>query len=209
MSNSGYPTTPLAQHGYTPYSNPDMPYPLAVSTGQTPAQHSLYSENDPSSTGLDHVSGTSNAADPKTRLRKACDSCSTRKVKVSWNASLETCLEDWSCITGDPKLTRHLRLDSAMNMALRVEPVPPSRFRAPSTAQAVVGDLPINTLRPSRNADSMTLLPARASPRLARQPMPPRLLRPLPSTKFCRASPSVRSIFYSCSSTTTSPISIR
>ncbi|MCJ1249531.1 hypothetical protein MMC30_006757 [Trapelia coarctata] len=85
MSNSAYPSTPLQQHGYTHYSNPDNPYPLAaLTTGQTPAEHSIYSEHDPSSTaphGADHVSRTPSAADAKTRLRKACDSCSTRKVK--------------------------------------------------------------------------------------------------------------------------------
>lgn len=87
MSNSLYPATPLQQHGYTPYSTPGDPYPLAaLSTGQTPAEHSIYSEHDPSSTaahGADRVSGTPGASDAKTRLRKACDSCSTRKVKVS------------------------------------------------------------------------------------------------------------------------------
>ncbi|MCJ1399289.1 hypothetical protein MMC11_002491 [Xylographa trunciseda] len=65
---------------YTQYPSP---YSLS-STGQTPAEHSIYAETDPNTRSPYeelHASPTSRGSDVKSRLRKACDSCSIRKVK--------------------------------------------------------------------------------------------------------------------------------
>ncbi|MCJ1378022.1 hypothetical protein MMC17_001118 [Xylographa soralifera] len=66
------------------YAQYPSPYSLS-STGQTPADHSIYAEIDTNTTKSPyeepHTSATSPGSDVKSRLRKACDSCSVRKVR--------------------------------------------------------------------------------------------------------------------------------
>ncbi|MCJ1471717.1 hypothetical protein MMC13_000357, partial [Lambiella insularis] len=85
-----YPPAPLQQQNYSQYPSP---YSVsALSTGQTPGEHGLYVQADPApasnpnlTAGFpyaeEHASGPTGQSDIKARLRKACDSCSTRKVK--------------------------------------------------------------------------------------------------------------------------------
>ena len=87
MSASAYPSAPL---NYPDIPHPSYPYP-PHSTGQTSVEHSLYS-NDDGHNGHSalpaqlprHVTGATDGPDARTRLRKACDSCSHRKVKVNY-----------------------------------------------------------------------------------------------------------------------------
>lgn len=71
------------------------------------------------------------------RLRKACDSCSIRKVKVPSIRDTLNC----------PMLTRC----SAMRQARRVEPAYPSRYRAPLTVPVADEDHPTDMPKTSRS----------------------------------------------------------
>ena len=87
MSASAYPSAPL---NYPDIPHPTYPYPPHP-TGQTSVEHSLY-PNDEGQNGHSAlparlpqpVAGATDGPDARTRLRKACDSCSHRKVKVDY-----------------------------------------------------------------------------------------------------------------------------
>jgi hypothetical protein len=110
MSVNGYgpATAALQPYGYTHSSTSADPYPLAgltsagglTAAGQTPADHGIYEDhgqdvatdgtgiqrgNNLGEQGAPSVGGGNGVIDKdaKARLRKACDSCSVRKVKVS------------------------------------------------------------------------------------------------------------------------------
>ena len=85
MATSAYSAMPLQQPPAN-YAQYPSPYSLP-STGPTSAEHSIYAETDTNTTKLPHeephASATRRESDVKSRLRKACDSCSIRKVRVS------------------------------------------------------------------------------------------------------------------------------
>ena len=95
MSPSPYPPIPdgpLHHNQYPAFHSPinNNPYPLSsLSTGQTPEEHHeqlAYPQSDQNGNGSiqrnEPTSTVSTGTDNKARLRKACDSCSIRKVKV-------------------------------------------------------------------------------------------------------------------------------
>ncbi|MCJ1421575.1 hypothetical protein MMC32_007939 [Xylographa parallela] len=83
MATSAYSAMPLQQPPAN-YAQYPSPYSLP-STGPTSAEHSIYAETDTNTTKLPHeephASATRRESDVKSRLRKACDSCSIRKVR--------------------------------------------------------------------------------------------------------------------------------
>ena len=98
------------------------------------------------------------------RLRKACDSCSIRKVKVS--AARE--------LLGPARaLADHGH--SATRPARRVEPVSPSRSHAPLNAPAAAGAPPIDTPKPSRSGASTSPTRTLATRRPSLRPTLPTL----------------------------------
>ena len=95
MAASVFPyTLPQDHHFMYTYSNPNVQYP-SLSTEETAGDHPVYHDMPrmPASNGSSAVTSPTDGAshggtagnspgDGKVRLRKACDSCSIRKVKV-------------------------------------------------------------------------------------------------------------------------------
>ena len=120
------------------------------------------------------------------RLRKACDSCSVRKVKVGAVAKHK--LRFFSDLT---------RVNSAMNPDLHAKRVSPWRYHVPSKDQAKGVARPIAWPSPSRN--SVLNLPLlQVIPFLRRPHMPPIPSHLSPSSKSSRPMPSARGQSYNC-----------
>jgi hypothetical protein len=116
----------------------------------------------------------STSSEPKQRLRKACDSCSVRKVKVSECVSIALSWTDLNSVT---KVARHASL------AL------PSKSLVPLKDQAVVADLQTDMQKPSRDRDWRM---APTSPQLGHPlTMPRTVWPPCPYPQLCLQSPSV------------------
>ncbi|KAL9122467.1 MAG: hypothetical protein Q9187_000977 [Circinaria calcarea] len=91
MSTSPYLPLPHQQHQFAQFPpNKSSIFPISSATGNTSADRDLAFPNDLSNDGPlsihgdEHPIGATNGADGKARLRKACDSCSIRKVKVGF-----------------------------------------------------------------------------------------------------------------------------
>ena len=152
----GPPRAPYAQEPpYTKIENLDVLQAHALHANhalndqRVPAQHALPPLAQPPTLQLQqhqHQQQQQQQQQQKpNRLRKACDSCSIRKVKVCSLWSL------WSLgHCGSPRravLTRH----SATRRARHVEPVFPSRSPAPLTVPVAAADRPTGTPKTSKS----------------------------------------------------------
>ena len=146
QQGSAYPPPPgqyAAPYRYDEPIDPQIPrgYPDHIDQGQLPIQPRQRPQ------GQSRTLSTSSEA--KQRLRKACDSCSVRKVKVcatpstrSWIIAI-LCVVSKNCLTGS----------SATRAARRVNHALRSRFLAPSNDQVVEGDLQTDMQKPSKDSD--------------------------------------------------------
>ena len=83
-----YPLTALAMHHEIPGQHREMMYPVLVNQGHQQQQNRQQQHQQPPKVPhprneVAAASPHSHGAEGKARLRKACDSCSIRKVKVS------------------------------------------------------------------------------------------------------------------------------
>jgi hypothetical protein len=200
---------PLSHQPYGTFSTPGVPYPPApTSAGLTPAEPPPAFAPPPGPSqaaprGEQNGGGPHAAAEGKARLRKACDSCSIRKVKVR-NAIPGR--ERQGVADGGPFFFFLGRvLYSVTKKDLLAGRAPPWIFHAPMTDRVAAGALPIDTRKRSRGAGSSR--PSRDSRYRPRPRMRLRPLRPSPNSRSSRPSRYALSPSCSCSSTTTSPTS--
>ena len=117
----------LLHHAGTPRSQyPEPPQPeIGQSVQQAPAPASTTPQT---------------PSEPKTRLRKACDSCSTRKVKVK---SRHIVISSYRMVKVTNKSFTDINrvVSSATNLDHHVAPVPPSKFHVHSSVPVADEDL--------------------------------------------------------------------
>jgi hypothetical protein len=201
MASNAY-STALQQQSYGPFADAPNPYPLAALAGNS--QAAMDRDIQPGNGHAHpHIAQASNqellngaptgTSEGKARLRKACDACSIRKVKV--NPTLP--IKHWALADLDL---------SAMNKALHVELALRSPFHVPSNAPVEGEDPRTDMPKLSRggNWDLMGLVSqSQHRPLMQHTPLP--LSR---NSKFFLPNQYVHSPSYTSSWTTTSPISI-
>ena len=229
MAASVFPNALLQHHHFImyPYSDSNAQYP-SLSTGETTGDHPVYPNDMPrmsASNGSSAVTSPTNGATPggaasnspgegKVRLRKACDSCSIRKVKVGSTATLWAPDIYESYVDTSYNELNPLTLGAVSSSVTRTDRlarhVPPLTYHAHSSAQVDDVGHQIATPRPSRDRDSS--LPHHHTLHLLhRLQVPYRLLRRSPHFPSSTCSqPSRYALFLSsnCLSTITSSTSI-